>query len=696
MTTTQPNDDTPTAGPSAGDGRPEGGDRPDERVEVPAIDDVGALSADAAERLRALLAAPRPDVRASVRALLAEPGMEPAAGLPLDEHRQRVLAQLGRVAEQGFPRHGFPRDLGGSGDVPSFLAAFEELTYGDVSLQVKVGVQFGLFGGAIAQLGSARHHQRFLPPTLDAELLGCFAMTETDHGSDVQRLQTTASYDPRSEEFVLVTPDPGAWKDYIGSAALHARWAVVFAQLVTRGEGHGVHALVVRIRHDDGTVADGVRVGDDGHKLGLNGVDNGRLAFDDVRVPREALLDRFASVAPDGTYDSPIDSPDRRFFTMLGALVQGRVAVGGAGVAASRLALTIAVKHAERRRQFAADDAEEVQLMDYLAHQRRLLPLVARTYALGFAQVDLVEELAGVLGSDAGHDGDAAGARRRLETHAAGQKAVATWHARDTIQESREACGGFGYLSENRLAQLMSDMEVYATFEGDNTVLLQLVAKGLLTRYRDEFGDMAPLETARFVAGELAHGVADWTNARQAVQAVVDNLPGRSSRDGLLDPRWQLGMLRAREDHLVGSVARRLRSLLADDMGPAEALNFVQDHVLAAGRAHVERRVLESFHAVVEGEEDDEVRRLLAQVRDLHALSELERDRAWFLEHDLLSVQRSKAVVGTVNALCRRLRPYAEQLVDCFGITDELLRAPIAVRERGEHYLEARQRLGLA
>ena len=161
---------------------------------------------------------------------------------------------------------------------------------------------------------------------------------------------------------------------------------MVFAQLEVGGESHGVHAFVVPIRVG-GQPAPGVRIEDDGLKLGLNGVDNGRLWFDGVRVPRRALLNRFADVSEDGVYESTIDNPNRRFFTMLGTLVQGRVCVGGAGINAAKVALAIAVKYADRRRQFEATSPDEEQLLlDYGIHQRRLLPLLARTYALHFAQ----------------------------------------------------------------------------------------------------------------------------------------------------------------------------------------------------------------------------------------------------------------------------------------------------------------------
>src|SRR5699024_10601233 len=89
-------------------------------------------------------------------------------------------------------------------------------------------------------------------------------------------------------------------------------------------------------------------------KGGLNGIDNGRLAFDQVRIPRTNLLNRYGDVSPDGTYTSPIESPGRRFFTMLGTLVQGRVSLDGSANRASQLALHIAITYASPRRRSAA------------------------------------------------------------------------------------------------------------------------------------------------------------------------------------------------------------------------------------------------------------------------------------------------------------------------------------------------------
>ncbi|MGW3061044.1 acyl-CoA dehydrogenase family protein [Streptomyces goshikiensis] len=601
--------------------------------------------------------------------------LEGADELGIDAFRDRVRDVVVKMAATGQTGMGFPAEYGGGGDVGASIAAFETLAFGDLSVLVKVGVQFGLFGGAILHLGTGRHHAAYLPDLITGELMGCFAMTETGHGSNVQALGTVARYDTASREFVITTPGDHARKDYIGNAARHAQLAVVFAQLEVDGRSQGVHAFVVPIRVG-GETAPGVRIEDDGRKMGLNGVDNGRIWFDGVRVPREALLNRFADVSPEGVYESAIDNPNRRFFTMLGTLVQGRVSVAGAGISVAKVALSIATKYAVRRRQFeAAPDTEEQLLLDYGLHQRRLLPLIARTYALHFAQDEVRAQLHEVF---SGIEDDAQ-ARRRLESRAAGIKALGTWHATGVVQECREACGGAGYLAVNRFAALKGDSDVFTTFEGDNHVLLQLVGKGLLTDHASEFEDLDQLGMVRYVTGLAVETVIERTSAHKLLERVRDLLPGGDEWDreaGLLDSEYQLAMVRFREEHMLAGLARRIKRGIDQKRDPGAVFSQVQDHVIAVARAHVERLVTEAFVDKVRGLPEGGEKTALALLCDLFALSTIEADRAWFMEHGRLTVQRSKAISREVNDLCRKVRPLAVDLVDAWGIPAAMLRAP--------------------
>lgn len=615
------------------------------------------------------------DVRDDVRAQMGGHDLTPDPDLTTEQHRDRVAQGMRLLAESGRPRRGFAPEYGGQGDVGGVVTAFGMLGYGDLSLLVKAGVQWGLFGGAVQLLGTTRHHDAYLRDIMDGTLQGCFAMTETGHGSDVQHLCTTATYDAETREFMISTPDAGARKDYIGNAARDGRMAVVFAQLVTQGAAHGVHALLVPIRSADGAPMPGVTIEDCGRKAGLNGVDNGRLSFADVRVPREALLNRFADVAEDGTYSSPIANETRRFFTMLGTLVRGRISVAGGAGAATQKALTLAVRYGERRRQFA-DPAtgEEVVVLDYLAHQRKLLPALATTYALHFAQSELVAAMHDIqTASEAEREGAWQGAsateeraQRELETRAAGIKALGTWHATATIQACREACGGAGYLAENLLPALKADTDVFTTFEGDNTVLLQLVAKSLLTDYGARFATAGPLGKARFVAGQVLGTTAERTRASLLLH-----------RGDLHDRAHQRALLAAREEHMLGGVARRLRRALAPGADQFGIFNAAQVHLLEAARAYVDRVVFDAFAAAVDAVADAEVRALLGRVLALHALARLEADRAWYVEHGFLTAARARTLPPAVDVLCAELRPHARTLVDAFGIPGTWLACPL-------------------
>lgn len=629
------------------------------------------------------------DVKDEMRVRLADPVFRPHYTPNTVIARTKVAEQMAIMAAGGAAEDSFRKEHGGTGDVGAAITMIEMLAMSDLSLMVKAGVQWGLFGGAIENLGTERHHEAYVKRVINLELRGCFAMTETGHGSDVASLETTATYDAQAQEFVIDSPTPTARKDYIGGAAETASVAAVFAQLITTRDGepvnHGVHCFVVPIRDAEGNDLPGVTTSDCQYKGGLPGVDNGRIVFDHVRVPRENLLNKYGDVAPDGTYTSPIESTSRRFFTMIGTLIRGRISVGGSAGNAVRVALDIATRYALQRSQFSAPDDDrsaggdaarsdeeerrhgEVLIMDYLVHQRRLFPLIAKSYALQFAQNELVAKCHDLQTADFPD----AEEQRELESRAAGLKAANTWHATRAIQEAREACGGAGYMAENRLIALRADTDVFTTFEGDNHVLTQLVAKELLTAYADDIRSMSPVEWVRFAANAVSERVMKRTAAETIMQTIIDARQDNEEEGSLFNRGTQVKMFEDREEYLLSSVARRLRAK-SSEMSAFDAFNAVQDHVLHAATAHIDRVVLEAFVAGIDSCDDEKAREILDLVCDLYALSVIEDDKAWYIEHRYLSTERAKGVTRGINDRCRRLRPYAKILVDGFGIPEQL------------------------
>ncbi|RAN74263.1 acyl-CoA dehydrogenase [Bacillus sp. SRB_336] len=630
------------------------------------------------------------DVRLQARELAGRPELHKVEGLTHTEHRERVFKQLSVLVEQNGVHRAFPSRLGGTGDHGGNVAGFEELVTADPSLQIKAGVQWGLFGSAVLHLGTQEHQDRWLPGIMSLEIPGCFAMTEIGHGSDVASIATTATYDPETREFVINTPFQAAWKEFIGNAAVDGVAAVVFAQLITRGVNHGVHAFYMELR-DPATKEFLPRIGgmDDNIKGGLNGIDNGRLHFSNVRIPRTNLLNRYGDVAPDGTYSSPITSPGRRFFTMLGTLVQGRVSLDGAAVAASKVALRIAIQYATERRQFnAASDTEEVVLLDYQRHQRRLLPRLATTYAAAFAHEELLQKFDGVFSGERDTDED----RQDLETLAAALKSLSTWHALDTLQECREACGGAGFMVENRFTSLRADLDVYATFEGDNTVLLQLVAKRLLADYSKEFRNLDFGVLARFVVGQAAELTWHKTGLRQVAQFVADSGSAHKSAKALKDEDTQHEMLAGRVQAMVADVAAALKEAARLSTEKRAALfNEHQNELIEAARAHAELLQWEAFTEALRGISDPGTHRVLTRLRDLFGLTLIEKHLDWYLMNGRISMQRARTLAPYINRVLTKLRPHALDLVDAFGYGPEHLRATIATGIERERQDEARE-----
>jgi acyl-CoA oxidase len=151
----------------------------------------------------------------------------------------------------------------------------------------------------------------------------------------------------------------------------------------------------------------------------------------------------------------------------------------------------------------------------------------------------------------------------------------------------------------------------------------------------------------------------------------------------LRDDAYHSGLVRFREEHMLAGVARRLKAGIDAGDDAFDVFNRCQDHVIAAGRAHVDRVVLEAFQVAVQNA-PDELRELLKDVYDLHALATIEAERAWYLEHGRLSPGRSKAITALVNELCAAVRPAAIELVDAFGVPGSAVDVPMVVRSQHE------------
>ncbi|XP_009354288.2 acyl-coenzyme A oxidase 3, peroxisomal [Pyrus x bretschneideri] len=567
----------------------------------------------------------------------------------MEQQRQMTMKRIAYLLDRGVFK-GWLTDRGVDAELRKF-AFFEVIGIFDHSLAVKLGVHFFLWGGAIQFFGTKRHHDKWLSDTENYAIKGCFAMSELGHGSNVRGIETVTTYDSSTEEFVINTPCESAQKYWIGGAANHATHTIVFSQLSISGNNQGVHALIAQIRDENGNVCPGVRIADCGHKIGLNGVDNGRIWFDNIRIPRENLLNSVADVSPDGKYLSAIKDPDQRFAAFMAPLTSGRVTIAVSSIYSSQVSLAIAIRYSLTRRAFSVTpNGPEVLLLDYPSHQQRLLPLLAKTYAMSFASNYL--KMIYVKRTPE--------SSKTIHVVSSAFKAIHTWHNMRTLQECREACGGQGIKTENRVGHFKGEFDVQSTFEGDNNVLMQQVSKALLAEYI-----AAQKRGKPFKALGLEH-----------MNKPCPVIPSQLTSSTLQCSQFQMDAFCLRERDLLNRFAMEVSQ--RQKQGESKEYSIILSYQLAGdlGRAFADRAILQTFIDAEAALPAGSLKNVLALLRSMYALICLEEDAA-FLRYGYLSTDNVAALRKEVSRLCGELRPHALALVSSFGIPDACL-SPIA------------------
>lgn len=588
-------------------------------------------------------------------------------GATKEQHRELVRRQLHAIVGSGLPN---PFEL--FLERPElYFAVADAAAMVDLSLLIKLGVQYTLWGSSVINLGTKKHEKKYRKGIATLEIPGCFAMTELRHGSNVAMLQTEAVFDNKTDEFIIQTPNEGAIKWWIGNAAEDGKMATVFARLKipkkeesTVIQDLGVHAFIVPIRGTDNLPLPGIEIRDCGYKIGLNGIDNGALRFHQVRIPRGNLLDRFAQVARDGSYHTELKQPTQRFAATLGELVSGRVALACGSNGVLKGAITIAVRYGAHRQQFGPPGTmEEVAVLDYQTQQEKLMPILASSFAFTFANkhlVQLYKDMKTNKNPELVAD---------VHSLAAGLKAHITRFTAGSLNTCRECCGGHGYATINRLGALRSDHDIFQTFEGDNTVLMQQVAADLLKQYK-----------RKFASGGIA---ATWTYLQEQMTiffAEKNPLVTHSTDEWhLRDQSFLLHALRYRTARLVHTAALRLRKE-SSATNSFDAWNMCLSHLISLAHAHIEAVIAEKFIKAVRECKDLSVKPALRNLCDLYCLSRIWDDIGRFSMEDYVAPSKARAIQKLVIKLCAEVRQDALLLVDSFGIPDHILRAPIALQ----------------
>uniref|UniRef100_A0A4W5RMA1 Acyl-coenzyme A oxidase n=1 Tax=Hucho hucho TaxID=62062 RepID=A0A4W5RMA1_9TELE len=517
-----------------------------------------------------------------------------------------------------------------------------------------LGLHFVMFLPTLYTQCNKEQFKKWVPLAESLKIIGTYAQTEMGHGTHLRGLETTATYDPATQEFVLNSPTITSIKWWPGGLGKTSNHAIVLAQLHTQGKCHGLHAFIVPLRSMNTHIPlPGVVVGDIGPKFGFDEVDNGYLKLENVRIPRDYMLMKYAKVEADGTYVKP-PSAKLTYGTMV--FIRSMI-VREAGRALAK-SCTIAIRYSSVRHQSEIRPGEpEPQIMDYQTQQYKLFPLLATAYAYTFVGQYMNQVYHRITGDI--NQGDFS---ELPELHAlsAGLKAFTTWTASEGIEVCRMACGGHGYSRCSALPDIYVNFVPTCTYEGENTVMMLQTARFLIKSYRQAS------------AGHQLSGIVSYLNESEG-RLQPQSVSTRPTVVNINDLASLVETYKLRAAKLVELAAKSIQLELQKRVSQEDAWNNSAIDLVRASDAHCHYVVVKLFAAKLGEIGDTGIHSVLSTLALLYALQGIQQHSGDFLQTGLLSVPQLSQVSQRLKELLAQLRPNAVALVDAFDYCDEML-----------------------